>query len=153
MQRIFFSVMACFALALSVSAQTVQVPVTPDRLEFTNYLFGVTVRPDSAGTAFHLTITNKTEVIGADCAATLTLMNEGFKSSIAAGLKPAVPVTLVRTDHLWTADFVAPNEVANNPQACFIFVAPDYATDENGKRVFLPTDRIYEIRLQDFLKQ
>ncbi len=152
MRRIFLSALACFVLALSAWGQTVQVPVTPDRLEFTNYLFAVMVKPDSAGTAFHVSITNKMDVIGADCAATLTLVNEHFKAMNMAGLNPPVAVTLNRTDHLWTADFVAPNEVANNPEACFIFVSPDYATDQNGKRIFLPTDRIYEIRLQDFLK-
>lgn len=155
MQRLILSALAWLALVCSAGAQTVRVPVTPDHLEYSNFVFAVNVTNAGGGAAFHIVITTKTQPIGSDCAAAVTdvtAMDGSAKSLAVASLTPPVNATLNRTARVWTADFVAPAVVLNNPGACFIFVVPDYTTDATGQRTYQSTDRMYEIRLQDFLR-
>jgi hypothetical protein len=145
-----FSALAGLTLTFSAAAQTFQWPVTPNQLEYSNFVFSVTTLSTNGGTAFHVTITTKTAAIQPDSAALLAVVTGTAAVPIVSGLNPAVPVMLKRTDRQWFADFTAPREVLNNPAAYFIFVVTDYTTNPDGTRTYLTTDRMYEIRLQDF---
>ena len=151
MQRIILTLLAGLTLQLSAAAQTIQWPVTPRQLEFGNFVFAVSTQPTNGGTSFHVTIDAKTGIIQGDSAATLAMITGSAAVPAVAGPDPAATVTLKRTDSRWTADFTAPAELANNPAAFFIFVVTDYKTNPDGTRTYLSTDRMYEIRLRDFL--
>jgi hypothetical protein len=143
--------LAALTLVFSAAAQSVQWPVTPSQLEYSNFVFSVTTRPTNGETAFHVTIATKTEAIQPDSAALLAVITGTAKLPVVTGLNPSVPVTLKRTDRLWLADFTAPGDVLNNPAVYFVFVVDDYTTNPDGTRTYLTSDRMYEIRLLDFL--
>jgi hypothetical protein len=147
------SALAGLALTFSAAAQTIQWPVTPNQLEYSNFVFSVTTLLTNGGTAFHVTITTKTGAIQPDSIASLAMVTGKAALPAIAGVKPAVPVTIQRTDRMVSADFTAPAELLDNPAAYFIFVVTDYQTNQDGTRTYLPTDRMYEIRLRDFLPQ
>ena len=68
--------------------------------------------------------------------------------------KPAdAKAVLPGPDTQWTADFTASAALTGNPAASFVFVVTDYRVNPDGTRTYLPTDRMYKIRLQDFLPQ
>lgn len=150
MKHLILSI-AVFTLALVVRAQTFQVPVTPSQLEYSNFVFAVKTKPADGGTAFHVTITTKTQPIEQDCGATVVLVSGTATRPIMGSVSPSVQVAIQRGDLQWTADFVAPTALLSDPTADFIFAVPDYKTGSDGKRDYLPTDRIYEINLQSFL--
>ena len=141
------------ALTFSAAAQTIQCPVTPNHLEYSYFVFSVTTLPANGGTAFHVTATTKNKAIPADSAASLAIITGTAALPAVAGLNPAVPVTLKRTERMWSADFTAPARQFYNPAVYFIFVVADYQTNPDGTRTYLSTDRMYEIRLRDFLPQ
>jgi len=151
MQRIILTLLAGLTLQLSAAAQTIQWPVTPGQLEYSNFVFAVTTQPTNGGTSFHVTIAAKTDVIQGDSAAMLAMVTGSGPFPVVAGPDPATNVTLQRTDSLWTADFIAPTALASNPAAYFVFVVTDFKTNPDGTRTYLTTDRMYEIRLRDFL--
>ena len=150
MKRLILSLLASLTLVFSAAAQTIQWPVTPGQLEYSNFVFAVTTVPTNGGMNFHVTITSKTGVIQGDSAALLALVTGPAAAPVVANPDPAATVDLKRTDSLWTADFTATASLANNPAACFVFVVTDYQTNPDGTRTYLPTDRMYEIRLTDF---
>ena len=151
MQRIILTVLSCLTLVFSAAAQTVQVPVTPTQLEYSNFVFAVTTQATNGGTAFHVTITTKTEPIQTDTAATLASVTQTNNLPAIGSINPATTVNITRTPQVWTVDFTATSDLLNNPTAYLLFVVSDYKTGGDGKRVYLPSDRMYEIRLQDFV--
>ena len=150
MKQLILCFVGGLALVISGRAQTMQVPVAPGQMEYSNFIFSVTTMATNGGKAFHVTITTKNNPIQSDCAATLSAVSGTATIPVITGLNPSVPIILQRMPRVWTADFVASPDVMNNPSAYFIFVVPDYTTDENGRRTYLSTDRMYEMRLQDF---
>jgi hypothetical protein len=140
-------------LPISAAAQMFQWPVTPNQLEYSNFVFVVTTLATNGGTDFHVTITTKTAPIQPDSAALVAVVTGTAAVPTVATPDPAVTVTLKRTDRRWFADFTAPGELLNNPAAYFVFVVTDYTTNPDGTRSYLPTDRMYELRLQDFAPQ
>jgi len=153
MKRILLPVLASLALIFSAAAQTIQWPVTPERLSYSNFVFSVTTQAANDGTAFHVTIATTTGVIEPDSAALLVLVTGTAAHPAVAAPVPAVTVTLQHTDTQWTADFTASAALTGNPAASFVFVVTDYRVNPDGTRTYLPTDRMYKIRLQDFLPQ
>ena len=147
------SALTGLALTFSAAAQTIQCPVTPNHLEYSYFVFSVTTLPANGGTAFHVTVTTKTKAIPPDSAASLAIISGTTALPAVSGLNPAVPVTLKQTDHMWSADFTAPARQFYNPAVYFIFVVADYQTNPDGTRTYLSTDRMFEIRLRDFLPQ
>jgi hypothetical protein len=152
MQRLIFPLLAGFTLVFSATAQTIQWPVTPGQLEYSNFVFAVTTQPTNGGTSFEVTIASKTGVIQGDSAAMLAMVTGSAGAPAVAPPDPAATVTLKRTDTQWTADFTAPTALAGNPAAFFVFVVTDFKTNPDGRRTYLPTDRMNEIRLRDFLR-
>jgi hypothetical protein len=150
MKYFLLRLMAGLALAFSAGAQTVQVPVTPTQLQYSNFVFTVNTLATNGGTAFHVTITSQNQPIGSDCVASLALVSGTAAAPVVGSANPPVQMAFKRTDLVWTVDFLAPVALLGDPTADFIFVVPDYKI-ENDKRVYLPTDRIYEINLQSFL--
>jgi hypothetical protein len=150
MYRPLFAVVAALVLAGNAQAASVQVPVTPDQLEYSNFVFAVATVAATNGAAFHVTITGQTGAIPDDCATSLAVMDTEAKTLNIAGLVPATAVTVTKTARVWQADFTASQAVLDQPDAYFILVATDQATNLLGERLFLPSDRIYELRLQDF---
>jgi hypothetical protein len=153
MQRLLLPLLAGLTLIVSATAQTIQWPVTPGQLEYSNFVFSITTQPASGGMAFHVTIAAKTGIIQGDSAAMLAMVTGSAAAPVVAGANPDATVTLKRTDTQWTADFTAPTALATNPAAFFVFVVTDYKTNPDGTRTYLSTDRMYEIRLRDFLTQ
>jgi hypothetical protein len=64
---------------------------------------------------------------------------------------PAIQVALVKEKRIWKADFTVSWESLKNPDFYFVFGVPVYDTI-NGKRIPMPDEDIYQIRLQDFAK-
>ena len=153
MKRLILPILAGLALVFSAAAQTIQWPVTPSQLEYSNFVFAVITVPTNGGMNFHVTITSKTGPIQGDSAALLALVTGPAAAPVVASPDPAATVTLNRTDRQWTADFTAPAALTGNPNAFFIFDVTDYQTNPDGTRTYLPTARMYELRLRDFLTQ
>jgi hypothetical protein len=57
----------------------------------------------------------------------------------------------VKEKRIWKADFTVSWESLKNPDFYFVFGVPVYDTI-NGKRIPMPDEDIYQIRLQDFAK-
>ena len=152
MQRLILLGFASLTLVFSAAAQTFQWPVTPSQLEYSNFVFAVTTQPTNGGTIFEVTISSKSGVIQGDSAAMLIMVTGSAAVLAVASPDPAATVTLKRTDRRWTADFTAPVALSSNPAACFVFVVMDYKTNPDGTRTYLTTDRMYTIRLRDFLQ-
>jgi len=152
MQRLILPLLAGLTLTISAAAQTIQWPVTPGQLEYSNFVFAVSTQPTNGGMNFHVTIDAKTGVIQGDSGAMLAMVTGSAAVPLVAGPDPAATVTLQRADRRWTADFIAPTALTSNPAAFFVFVVTDYKTNPDGTRTYLTTDRMYEIRLRDFLQ-
>ncbi len=153
MQRLILRLLAGLTVIVSAAAQTVQWPVTPGQLEYSNFVFAVTAQPTNGGTSFHVTITAKTGAIQGDSAAMLAMITGTASVPVVGSPDPVANVTLQRSDRVWTADFTAPAALASNPTACLVFVVTDFKTNPDGTRTYLTSDRMYEIHLRDFLKQ
>lgn len=149
--RLWF--LASITLSFSAAAQSIQWPVTPGQLEYSNFVFTITTQPTNGGTSFHVTITAKTGAIQGDSAAMLAMITGTATVPLIGSPDPAANVTLQRSDNRWIADFTAPAALASNPTACFVFVVTDFKTNPDGTRTYLTTDRMYEIHLRDFLTQ
>ncbi|HUB66243.1 MAG TPA: hypothetical protein VL981_02005 [Candidatus Methylacidiphilales bacterium] len=140
--------LACFGVA-------VEEPVTPKMLDPGNYIFLVLTKPTQDGVAYHMTITAKSGAIPPDSEVSVSLKTTftGGGGSFGDEIGPVTSqpsIKLHKDDHVWTIDFVVPNTLVKNPNACFIFTVPAHAF-RNGQDVPMPGAEFYEIKLQDFV--
>ena len=72
----------------------------------------------------------------------------GFGGRLCSALVGLIlPISAAAQMFQWP---VTPNQLEYSN---FVFVVTDYTTNPDGTRSYLPTDRMYELRLQDFAPQ
>lgn len=131
-----------------------EIPVTPATLDTYFYLFSISTNAARDGVDFHVTMTAKSgDIETNDSTADLQLVthtkeNGGLFGSCQS-LAATLPVHLKKEKHIWTADFVIPDELLSNPNLCFDFGFLAHST-VNGKVIPMPSVTRYEIRLADF---
>lgn len=136
-------------------AESAVIPITPLTLDQRLYTFTVTSTSGTAGVAFHVTITAKRDDIPADSGAGVFINHETKDQSgwtiWGESIDPAISITLKKEPRLWIADFIVPAPLLKNPGLCFGFSEPSYSL-ANGKRVRMPAEDRYNIRLANFTK-
>jgi hypothetical protein len=155
--RIFGTTFLWLGMALSANGRSVEIPVTPASLDTYFYVFSVSTNATQGGMAFHVIMAAKTNDIDTnDSGAGLEVVTHtesgGGLLVMSQPLEPAIPVTLKKEKRLWTADFIVPPELLQNPDLYFHF---GFLAHEiiNGKEIPMPSATNYELRLQDFTGQ
>jgi hypothetical protein len=158
MHRLFITIILCLGIASVAYGTTAEIPVTPASLDTYFYVFSVSTNVAQSGIIFHVTMTAKTSDIDTnDSSAGLTIVthtktDDGGLLVSRQSLEPAIPVTLKKEKHIWTADFIVSHELLTNPDLYFdiSFLAHRII---NGKSFPMPSVTCYEIRLEDFTGQ
>jgi hypothetical protein len=123
--------------------------VTPKSLDQDEFEFAVTSSPTNSGVVFTVTIMPKPEAVlpereGYLCFAKLT----GDSQSVGP-FNAKTQIVLKKTNQVLTASFVAPPELMQNPEACFVFRVRAKAPE--GRLTIRPAN-YYILKLRDFLK-
>lgn len=147
-----------FALILSAHATSVELPITPNQLDYQNYKFAVTPTATNNAVAFHIVIAAKQSEISSDSEGNLAVVThskDGKGSRTGTEIKPfqpTVPITFNKDKHAWTVDFTLSREALKTPGLCFIFSELAHST-VNGKTIAMPSITFYEVKLKDFVKE
>ena len=140
-----------FALAFSAFGVSVEIPVTPKRLDLGEYVFSVSTNAEQGGVAFHIVISAKAGDIFSDSAVGVSIVTHTKGCSEIVPAKPEVKIALKEDRHFWTADFVASRRLLQTAGACFVFTAYTHVVMD-GKTVGMPSAEFFEIKLLDFTK-
>lgn len=152
MHRSLIALSLSFGLILSASGSSVEFPVTRTNLDQYKYLFSVSTNATRDGVAFHLTVSAKAGEILSDSTAGLAVVNNTKNTRSIEPVPPATRVTLKKDKRVWKANFTVSAELLKQPGLCFVFTETAHATAD-GKSIAMPSEDLYEIRLQDFLNQ
>jgi hypothetical protein len=158
MHHLFITTFIWLAVTFTVWGTSVEIPVTPTSLDTYFYTFSVSTNATQGGIAFHMTMTAKrTDIDTNDSGADLEIVthtktsNGGLLCS-SQKLDSSISVTLKKEKHRWTADFIVPSELLENPDLYFSFNFLAHRV-VNGKSIPMPSVTRYEIRLEDFTGQ
>lgn len=124
---------------------SIVIPVTPKNLdEVGQFEFVVTNSAVSNGLSFHVIITAKHGSVPADSKGYLCVAKLTENSKSIGPMTSEAQVALKAGKRTWIADFVASEQLLNNPDACFVFVI----LDQRG-----PSADFYVLKLRDFAKR
>lgn len=152
MHRLAVTAILCFTLVLSAHGLSVEIAVTPKRLDQGKYAFSISTNTTQDGMSFHVIITAKTGDIPSDSNVGLSIVThwEPGGSQIMPE-KPTIQVMLEKDNRTWEASFAVTRELLKKPGLCLVFTEYDGFV-VNGKK-HPNSATFYEIKLQDFLKQ
>jgi hypothetical protein len=147
-------VILCLALVLSgvisIFALSVEIQVTTNSLNQGQCVFSISNNVVKGGIAFHIRITAQySDTISNSGVGLCVITNWGNPDSTRI-IK--TPITFKKNGRIATADFVAWPELLNTPDLYFDFSTVDFGITPEGRHIWLPDGRNYDIKLRDFLK-
>lgn len=143
---------ALFVLLLCLTsvafAESIQIPVTPQRLETPGYRFSVETANTADGWAtFQVKITAKSADFPPSSSARLAVVTKTIKrgGSYSQSITPFedARVELEKAERTWNAKFTVSQEMLKKPGLAFVFEA------QGGN----PNSDFYILKLQDFLRK
>jgi len=141
------------ALASSAYGLSVEIPVTPARLDQGAYVFSVSANTATNGAAFQVIITAKKGDIASDCSVGVCVVShwgDGSGTQIVPA-QPPIPVTLKTNGRIWRADFTVSEAELKQAGLCCVFTEQSHWMVK-GKSVPAPSATFYELSLQDFAR-
>ena len=144
------AVMLWLAVAPSVYGFSMEVPVTPNRLDVGGYGFSISSNATQDGTRFYVTVTAKGD-IPSECSLGLCKVTHWTNGYSIESVKPAIRVALQKTNRVWKADFTVPRQLLRSPRLCCVFTEQQ---NDVVRGVSSPScsATFYTIKLRDFLK-
>jgi len=140
-------VLICFALLWSIvvfpaCGKSTVFLVTPKNADGGDqFVFVVTNTAASNGLSFHVFITARQVEVPADCKGYLCVAKLAGDSKSIGPMKPETQISLKTGKHSWSADFIAPDQLLSNPDACFVFTVLDHPG---------PAANFYVVKLRAF---
>jgi hypothetical protein len=148
MKRFVLVVFAWLTVVSPAFALSNVFSVTPRTLDQGRFEFAVKHSATNGGASFRVTITAKKDVVPPESEGHLCSAD----SKSIGPLTAKTQVALQKTNHIWTATFVASAELVQNPEACFVFMVHAKATEGGKTDLVARAANYYVFKLRDFIK-